>query len=165
MRSRVCYYASLSIATAVVAGCPTLDDGSGSAGAASGGSAGSTSQQMTGPCTPLDGNYRFRYTLRSGTCGALTDELQQFSNGRSIPSPALNCQAGGDTMNACQLQRDQLCAVTDPDSGLLVGHTHVTGVLSASTNSTQVSGTLDVEVLGTNGSSCEGTYDVTGTKL
>ena len=92
-------------------------------------------------------------------------QLLQFVNGRSIQSPTLNCQAGGEVMiSACQLQRDSMCAVSDPVTGSLIGHVHVSGVLMEVPDNTRVQGRLDVAVTDTTGTSCQGSYDAVGVK-
>jgi hypothetical protein len=147
----------LTAACLGLSACPAqLDDGSPTA------TAGTAARAQ---CSPLDGVYQFSYSLRSGNCGPQPDELLQFANGRSKPSPSVSCQAGGEAMvTVCDLQRDSMCAVSDPISGALIGHVHVTGMLTESPDYTRVTGSLDVAILDTSGSSCQGTYDVVGTR-
>jgi hypothetical protein len=150
----------LALACLSFAACPKIDDGSfsdmnmNSAGSSGGGA-----------CSPLDGIYHFSYSLRSGTCGPQPDELLEFRNGRSFISPSLNCQPGGEAMTgACTLERDSMCAVSDPATGLLLGHVHVSGVLTEVNDNTRVQGTLAVASIDTNGASCDGSYDAVGVK-
>jgi hypothetical protein len=159
--------AGLFAACVALAGCPTpsLDAGDGSPSGSAGGAA--VSAAGTGSiasCSPLDGVYRFTYTERSGTCGPQPSELLQFNQGRSMPSFALSCQSAGEAMSTpCQLEYDRTCAVSDPVSGVLVGNSHVTGVLSEPSDNTQARGTLDISQSSTSGQSCESTYDVIAT--
>jgi hypothetical protein len=140
----------------VLAACPKAEVGD-----TSGGTDSQPAPSMN--CSPLDGTYRFTYAERSGDCGPQPQELLRFVNGRSIASPSLNCQAGGEAMvSRCDLQRDSTCAVSDPNSGALVGHIRVVGVLSELVDNSRVEGTLDVAIVNTTGGSCESSYDVVG---
>lgn len=147
----------LTTACLSLSACPaTVDDGSPTA------TAGTAARAQ---CSPLDGVYQFSYALRSGNCGPQPDELLQFVNGSSKPQPSQSCQGGGEAMvTICDLQRDSMCAVSDPVTGSLLGHVHVSGTLTETPDNTRVTGSFDVSIVDTRGSSCEGTYDVVGVK-
>ena len=144
----------LALICAAIAGCPKTpaDDEGGSA-------AGPTN------CSPLDGTYTFTYTQRSGNCGAQPSEVLVFVNGVSRTNPAATCQSGGEVMSsACDLVRDRTCAVSDPVTGSLLGHTRVSGTLSEVNDNTRVEGTLDASIVDTTGRTCQSTYDVVGVR-
>jgi hypothetical protein len=153
-------YGVLLAALAELPGCPSVDTETGDAG--SSGAAGAAGSA----CRPLDGVYRFSYTLRSGNCGAQQDELLQFVNGRSMPAPTQSCQSGGESMvTACELRRDSQCTVSDAITGELLGAAHVTGVLSETSDNSSVKGRFDVRITDVTGGTCASTYDVIGTRV
>jgi hypothetical protein len=147
--------------------CPKVDDGSDASTSSSGsppsgaGSAASGDRQ----CSPLDGVYSFSYVGRTGNCGSQTPELLEFRNGRSVPTGALSCQAGGEAMtDACSFTRDSTCTVSDPVTGVLLGTTRVTGTLTEVTDNTRIEGSFQVTIVDTSGRSCQGSYDVVGVR-
>lgn len=116
-------------------------------------------------CSPLDGTYTFTYTERSGNCGPQPSEVVVFVNGMSRTNPTASCQSGGEVMSsACDLDRDRTCAVSDPVTGSLLGHTRVSGTLSEVNDNTRVEGTLDAAIVDTRGRTCQSTYDVVGVR-
>lgn len=117
-------------------------------------------------CSPLDGVYQFTYTLRSGTCGAQPDEFVQFNDGVSVPSTSQNCQPGGEQMTtSCELQRQSMCTVSDPISGVLLGTTHISGALTEASDNSGAQGSFDVTITPPSGTSCQSTYAVTATRV
>jgi hypothetical protein len=103
-----------------------------------------------GDCAPRAGNYSVKFTTRDGTCGRMPEQITPVDD--STPPAQLGC-SGTRTKSAnnCEVTATSLSCGGGPS---------LTGTLRWNGDSSKASGTLSLVAAG-----CQGTYDVTYTKL
>ncbi len=116
-----------------------------------------TSQAPSGPCFGRAGaTYVIDYVQRSGTCGAITEQV-------ATPGAATDAQSacvGGATVSAdqCTVTLDTAC----PLSGNTGGHDETRGTVRWSQDGATGDGVLDERIFDAAGALlCRSTYDVT----
>lgn len=112
-----------------------------------------------GDCVPRSGMYRVNFALRDGTCGVLSEQITPVDD--TTPPAQFGC-SGTRTKTAdnCETTATSLRC---PSSG---AGSQITGKLTWDSGSTRGTGIGSMILFNASGTAtCQGTYDVTYTKI
>lgn len=112
-----------------------------------------------GPCKDRSGMYRLNLKARSGNCGDVAETLVSLT-GKPTTAPAPCTGSYTYSADNCEVTQDVRCPTP---SG---GSARVAGSVDWSVDGRSASGVGELSTLTSSGSAaCQGTYDVTYTKI
>lgn len=109
-------------------------------------------------CGPRAGLYRATYVTRSGDCGAIPEAVINFDD----PAPAGCTSKYPSDTASCRVMGDVTC----PADGMPTSKVNVKGVTTWQPGGASGAGVVSFAITEASGKvACQGTYDVTYTKL
>jgi hypothetical protein len=122
------------------------------------------SEDQVGPCAQRSGTYRFNYTERSGTCGAIPEQIATIDAQPATPPPP--CISGEIRYSAdnCEVTNiDVLC----PEDGIAPGATSTTnGKYTWAQDGSSGTGQLNLVIKDSSSLVlCQSSYNVAATRL